>query len=46
MSTPGLIGSAYFKELAVIVNAGGPPDIEKIKAVFKKYELVPFMGLQ
>ena len=41
VSTPGLIGSAYFKELAVIVNAGGPPDIEKIKVVFKRHGLVP-----
>jgi len=46
VSTPGLIGSEYFKELAVIVNAGGPPDIEKIKVVFKKHGLVPFMGPQ
>jgi quercetin dioxygenase-like cupin family protein len=45
VSTPGLIGSAYFKELATVVNAGGPPDIEKIKAVFTKYGLVPVMGV-
>jgi len=45
VSTPGLIGSEYFKELAIIVNAGGPPDIEKIKVVFKKYGLVPVMGM-
>ncbi len=38
---PGLIGSEYFIDLAEIVNAGGPPDIEKIKAVFQKYGLVP-----
>ncbi len=44
ISTPGLIGSAYFRELAVIVNAGGPPDIEKIKVLFKKYGLVPVLG--
>ena len=45
ISTPGLIGPDYFKELAVIVNAGGPPDIEKIKILFKKYGLVPVMDL-
>ena len=45
VSTPGLIGSEYFKELAIIVNGGGPPDIEKIKVVFKKHGLVPVMGL-
>ena len=43
VTTPGLMNSDYFKELAVIVNAGGPPDIEKIKVIFKKYGLVPVM---
>lgn len=45
VATPGLIGSEYFKDLAVIVNADGPPDIGKIKAVFKKHGLVPIMGV-
>ncbi len=45
VATPGLIGAEYFQELAVIINAGGPPDIEKIKAVFKKHGLVPVMSL-
>ena len=39
--TPALIGPDYFKETAAIVSAGGPPDIEKIKAVMLKYGLVP-----
>lgn len=39
--TPALIGPNFFKECAAIVNAGGPPDIEKMKVVFKKYGLVP-----
>ena len=39
--TPALIGPDYFKETAEIVNAGGPPDVEKLKAVFKKYGIVP-----
>ena len=43
--TPGLIGSEYFKEVAEIVNAGGPPDIEKMKLVFKKHGLVPVMNI-
>ncbi len=38
--TPALIGPDYFKETAAIVNAGGPPDIEKIKAVMAKHGLV------
>ncbi len=39
--TPALIGPAFFRESAEIVNAGGPPDIEKLKLVFAKYGLVP-----
>ena len=42
--TPGLIGSEYFREVAEIVNAGGPPDIEKMKLVFKKHGLVPIIN--
>ena len=41
--TPALIGPDYFKETAAIVNAGGPPDIEKLKAVMMKHGLVPVM---
>ncbi|MGS0747346.1 cupin domain-containing protein [Halpernia sp. GG3] len=45
VSTPGLIGPEYFKEVAEIVNAGGPPDILKMKLVFKKHGLVPIMNM-
>ncbi|HEY7087460.1 MAG TPA: cupin domain-containing protein [Tepidisphaeraceae bacterium] len=41
--TPALLGPDFFKEAAVIVNAGGPPDTEKLKAVMAKYGLVPAM---
>jgi mannose-6-phosphate isomerase-like protein (cupin superfamily) len=41
--TPALIGPGYFKEMAAIVNAGGPPDVEKLKAVMLKHGLVPVM---
>ncbi len=41
--TPGLLGPDYFKEMAAIVNAGGPPDVEKLKAVMLKHGLVPAM---
>ena len=41
--TPALIGPDFFKETAAIVNAGGPPDIEKLKAVMTKHGLVPAM---
>ncbi len=39
--TPALIGPEFFCEMAAIVNAGGPPDVEKIKAVMTKHGLVP-----
>jgi quercetin dioxygenase-like cupin family protein len=41
--TPGLIGPDFFKEAAAIVNGGGPPDVEKLKAVMLKHGLVPAM---
>ena len=41
--TPALIGPDYFKETAVIVNTGGPPDVEKVKAVMLRHGLVPVM---
>jgi quercetin dioxygenase-like cupin family protein len=39
--TPALIGPEFFRETAVIVNKGGPPDIDKLKAVMAKHGLVP-----
>lgn len=39
--TPALIGPDYFAETAAIVNAGGPPDVEKLKVVMLKHGLVP-----
>jgi hypothetical protein len=38
--TPALIGPDFFKETAALVNAGGPPDTEKVKAVLAKHGLV------
>ncbi|WP_051416495.1 cupin domain-containing protein [Asinibacterium sp. OR53] len=38
--TPGLLGSVFFKEMAEIINAGGPPDIEKLKMVMAKHGLI------
>ena len=40
VGTPALIGPDFFEETAAIVNAGGPPDIEKLKAVLAKNGLV------
>lgn len=39
--TPALLGPEFFKEAAAIVNAGGPPDVEKLKAVMTRRGLVP-----
>lgn len=41
--TPALLGPTFFKEMAAIVNAGGPPDVEKLKVVMLKHGLVPVM---
>jgi len=41
--TPALLGPIFFKEVAEIVNAGGPPDLEKLKLVMAKYGLIPAM---
>lgn len=41
--TPALIGPDFFKETAAIVNAGGPPDLEKLKVVLAKHGLVAVM---
>ena len=38
--TPALLVPDFFKEAAAVVNAGGPPDLEKLKAVLAKHGLV------
>ena len=39
--TPAEIGPEFFRDQAEIVNAGVPPDMEKMKLVFKKHRIVP-----
>jgi quercetin dioxygenase-like cupin family protein len=39
--TPALLGPIFFKEVAEIVNAGGLPDLEKLKLVIAKHGLIP-----
>jgi quercetin dioxygenase-like cupin family protein len=39
--TPALLGPNYFKEVAAILNAGGPPDVEKLKLIMAKHGLIP-----
>ena len=35
------IGARYFKEVAAVVNAGGPPDKVALMTVMSRYGLVP-----
>jgi quercetin dioxygenase-like cupin family protein len=35
------IGAQYFRDVGTIVNAGGPPDREKLIGVMSRYGLVP-----
>jgi len=41
MLTPGSIGTAYFEELAEVVNAAGPPNLAKVKDIMLRHGLVP-----
>ena len=41
--TPGIFGPAYFREIAVLLRAGGPPDMAKMKETLLKHGLVPVM---
>jgi len=41
--TPALLGPIFFKETAEILNAGGPPDVNKLRLVMAKHGLVPVM---
>jgi len=40
INTPD-IGPQYFREVAAIVNAGGPPDRAKLMAMMRRFGLVP-----
>lgn len=39
--TPGLLGPDYFREIGEVVNAGGPPNIERIVEVMRRHGLRP-----
>src|SRR3974390_3105895 len=39
--TPALLGPGFFQDMAALINAGGPPDVEKMKAAMLKHGLVP-----
>jgi quercetin dioxygenase-like cupin family protein len=38
---PGLLGPEYFREIAEVVNAGGPPNVERIMEVMRRHGLSP-----
>jgi quercetin dioxygenase-like cupin family protein len=39
--TPARIGPEYFRDIAAVVSAGGPPDLQKIFEVMRRYGLEP-----
>lgn len=39
--TPGLLGPAYFQEIAAVLSAGGPPDLARIAEVMQLHGLRP-----
>ena len=39
--TPGILGAEYFREVAAVVNAGGPPDLAAIAEVMRRHGLTP-----
>ena len=41
--TPAVMGPEYFRELAALVTAGGPPDPVKVAEVMRRHGLVPVL---
>ena len=41
--TPALLGPIFFKEVAEILNTGGPPDLVKLGMVMTKHGLIPVL---
>lgn len=39
--TPGSIGRPYFEEMAALLRNAGPPDMEKLLGIMRRYGLVP-----
>lgn len=44
ISTPGLFGSAYFRETADALNVDGPPDRELLMTIQKRHGLTPALA--
>ena len=39
--TPGILGPEYFREVADVLDAGGPPDLAALAAVMRRHGLTP-----
>jgi quercetin dioxygenase-like cupin family protein len=39
--TPAIVGPAFFREMAELLKAGGPPDPAKAAVVMRRHGLVP-----
>jgi quercetin dioxygenase-like cupin family protein len=39
--TPGLLGPEYFREIAEVLDLGGPPNVERIMDVMRRHGLRP-----
>ena len=39
--TPGLLGPDYFRDIAAVLPAAGPPDVQKIGEVMRRHGLRP-----
>jgi quercetin dioxygenase-like cupin family protein len=39
--TPARLGPEYFREIAALLSAGGPPDMQRVAGVMRRYGLEP-----
>jgi quercetin dioxygenase-like cupin family protein len=39
--TPGILGPDYFRDVAALLSAGGPPDLTAVAAVMRRHGLTP-----
>jgi hypothetical protein len=39
--TPAVIGPQFFRDMAEVVNAGGPPDMAALAEVMRRHGLTP-----
>jgi quercetin dioxygenase-like cupin family protein len=41
IATPGVFGAGYFREIAGVLSAEGPPDVAAMSAVMRRHGLTP-----